>query len=363
MRRDPIRLLYVALERLRPGSAATTHVGEIFEGLRRLGVAGELIAEAGEPGGGRATLGRYGRVLTRGIAALRRSDIVYIRSHFAALPLALAARALGKPVIHEINGTYEDALVTHRIGGSVARLLRAMQRTQYRGAAALVAVTPDLAAWAACEAGHGRVHVVPNAANTDLFRPDGPRTARERPYAIFFGGLTRWHGVDTMIGAAARPEWPPDLDLVVAGPVVDPSLDPLLRAAPAKVAYLGPVPQAELPGLIRGAVAAMVPISDPGGRSQKGVLPLKLYEGLACGVPAVVTDLKGQADLVRSGGCGLVVPVDDPAALAQAVASLARDPERARLMGEAGARLVAAEHSWTARARQTRDIVADVVPD
>jgi glycosyltransferase involved in cell wall biosynthesis len=86
-------------------------------------------------------------------------------------------------------------------------------------------------------------------------------------------------------------------------------------------------------------------------------MPLKLFEALACGTPAIVTDLRGQADLVRTGECGLVVPVGDAEALARAVAELARDGERRNRLGSAGARLIAAEHSWDARAADTADIL------
>lgn len=351
-------LLYLCFERIRPGSAAATHVGEICEGLTRRGFVVRLVAESGSGANGPVAQAlRYLRVTLFGLAALPRADAIYVRSHFAGLPVALAARMLGRPVVHEINGTYADALVTHPLYARAGRALGWMQRAQYRMAAALVAVTPDLAAWGRHEGGHDRVFFVANAANTDLFRPDGVRTKRERPYALFFGGLTRWHGVDTMLAAIRDPAWPAGLDLVIAGRIVDGSLEAAMRSLPPNAAYLGPARQEDLPALIRGAMAALVPISDPGGRSSKGVLPLKLYEALACGVPAIVTDLPGQSDLVRDGACGLVVPVDDAGALARAVAELSNAPDRARALGAAGARLVQAEHSWDARAAETAAIL------
>jgi glycosyltransferase involved in cell wall biosynthesis len=90
-------------------------------------------------------------------------------------------------------------------------------------------------------------------------------------------------------------------------------------------------------------------------------MPLKLFEALACGTPAIVTDLRAQADLVREGECGLVVPVGDADALAHAVAALAADPDRRNRLGEAGAQLVAAEHSWPARAADTASILRQAI--
>lgn len=357
-----IHVLYVCLERLAPGGAAVTHVIEICEGLRRRGFVVELAARGGAAGG-RETgrLRRYADVLLAAAFSLRRADVVYVRSHFAAWPVAVAAALLRRPIVHEVNGVFADAFVTHPRFARLRRLLSGAQGWQYRKASALVAVTPGLAAWARRGAGHDRVRFIGNAANTAVFRPDGERSRRERPYVLFFGGLTRWHGVDTMLGALTRPDWPQGLELVIAGPIVDESLRASVDAAPAGAVYLGLRPQAELPPLIRGAVAALVPISDPAGRSATGVLPLKLFEALACGVPAIVTDLPGQAELVREGDCGLVVPVDDPAALAAAVARLAADPDEAGRLGARGARLVAERHSWDAAAALTADLIENVV--
>ncbi len=116
--------------------------------------------------------------------------------------------------------------------------------------------------------------------------------------------------------------------------------------------WLGYRPHEQIPELVAGAIAGLIPITNPRGRSSTGISPLKLYETLACGIPAVVTDLPGQAEVVRAGNCGVVIPCDDPAALAGAVAALAADPGAARAMGQRGAEFVRREHSWAARAAE-----------
>jgi len=47
--------------------------------------------------------------------------------------------------------------------------------------------------------------------------------------------------------------------------------------------------------------------------------PIAAIEAMLAGLPAVVTDVGGLGELVRDGGCGWVVPPDDPAALASAL--------------------------------------------
>ena len=68
-----------------------------------------------------------------------------------------------------------------------------------------------------------------------------------------------------------------------------------------------------------------------------------ILEGMAAGLPMLVTDVGGNAEAVVDGETGLVVPAHDPARLGAALASLAGDPAPRRAMGAAGRRR-AAEH-------------------
>lgn len=63
-----------------------------------------------------------------------------------------------------------------------------------------------------------------------------------------------------------------------------------------------------------------------------------VLEGMAAGLPMVVTDVGGNPEAVVDGENGLVVPPQAPGALAAALLSLARDGDRRRQMGAAGQR-------------------------
>ncbi|MCX7893675.1 MAG: glycosyltransferase [Burkholderiales bacterium] len=67
-------------------------------------------------------------------------------------------------------------------------------------------------------------------------------------------------------------------------------------------------------------------------------------EAQAMRVPVVSTRVGGVPEMVREGETALLVPPRDPAALAEAVIALARDPHRRRRMGEAARAWVLAEH-------------------
>lgn len=61
-----------------------------------------------------------------------------------------------------------------------------------------------------------------------------------------------------------------------------------------------------------------------------------LLEAMASGVPVVATDVGGNGELVADGETGLLVPPENPAALAEGLASYFHDPQRAMAHGVAG---------------------------
>lgn len=68
-------------------------------------------------------------------------------------------------------------------------------------------------------------------------------------------------------------------------------------------------------------------------------LPRSLVEAAACGRAVVTTDVPGCRDAIEADVTGLLVPVRDARALADAVVALAEDPVRRQAMGLAGRRL------------------------
>lgn len=363
------RVVYFSLERLRPSQASYTHVRVIAEGLNAEGVPTRLVAvEAGPQQPSRSRLGRltsYLSLTRHALRALKDADIAYIRAHPAAVVFSLIARLRGKPVVHEVNGRTEDIGVTYGLPRWVTQLLNAVQIAQYRWAAGLIAVTPGLQDWLASLLGSdAKLHLVPNGADGKRFHPaatGGP--AIEGRYALFFGGLVAWHGIDTMLAALRHQDWPEGVKLVIAG---DGPGAPEVRAAAKQETRLiapGYLPSSELAGLAARAFVILCPINNHGSRNLGGVAPLKLFEGMASGRPVIATDLPFQAELVRAHQCGLVIPPADPAALARAVKVLVGDDPRADEMGRNGRRAVETEFDWRYRVADTVAVVRGVFAD
>jgi glycosyltransferase involved in cell wall biosynthesis len=113
----------------------------------------------------------------------------------------------------------------------------------------------------------------------------------------------------------------------------------LRRAAasvPARVSFAGFMNQSEI-GVAYGCADAIVLPSD-----FHETWGLVVNEGMACGLPAVVSDRVGCGpDLVREGETGFTFPFGDVCALAGRLRLLASDPEARRRMGRNAAALAA----------------------
>ncbi len=91
-------------------------------------------------------------------------------------------------------------------------------------------------------------------------------------------------------------------------------------------------------------------------------LPRTLIEAAACGRAIVTTDVPGCREVVRHGENGLLVPVRDGAALAEALAALLADPERRRSMAARGREIALAEFSVERFVAESLDCYRSVLP-
>ncbi len=172
-----------------------------------------------------------------------------------------------------------------------------------------------------------RLHVVPHFVldgGTDQTGADAMASG-----IVFGGRLSHEKGVDTLIEAAALA---PEVEIHIAGDGPErPALERLAEQRhTGNVTFHGRLSKADLQRLVAAAVATVVP-----SRWYENQ-PMTILESYAVAVPAIVTALGGMPELVTDGTDGLVVPHDDPAALAGAMSALVADPARARVMGRVG---------------------------
>ncbi|QBI20828.1 glycosyltransferase [Egibacter rhizosphaerae] len=273
--------------------------------------------------------------------------MAYVRLHPLVLPAVRAARRRRVRVVGELNGPWEDYLEAH----PPLRLLEVPLRRWFRrvlaGLDALVVVTSQLAQWVRqFEPRAPEPRVVPNAADPGAFCPrplDGP------PFRVVYAGaLWPWQGVEDLLTATARAEWPPNVELLVmgAGPLADQVRDTTARGP---VRFLGAVEHSMVPQHLSGALCAVSPKTSHAAHGRVGQSAIKVYEALAAGVPVVVTDIPGQREPVEESGGGAVVPEGRPDRIAEAVARLVSDSEERQAMGRAGRAWIEQGNTWADR--------------
>ncbi len=145
---------------------------------------------------------------------------------------------------------------------------------------------------------------------------------------VSIGRLSAEKGVDTVIQAVGLV---PQATLTVAGegPARE-ELEALAqRVAPDRVHFVGHVGAEQVAALNHGARAAVL-----AARWHEN-MPLSVLETMAAAVPMILTHLGGLPELVSDGVDGLIVPPDDPPALARALSRLQADSSAAIAMGQA----------------------------
>jgi glycosyltransferase involved in cell wall biosynthesis len=198
------------------------------------------------------------------------------------------------------------------------------------------------------------VHYAPNVADTRLFATaleDGPIdpavAALPGPRIVFIGAiLAAKIDIPLVVEVArSRPQW----SFALVGPVGpgDPRTDVSGLTGLPNVHMLGYRPYEQLPGVLRGADAAIVPYLLDG--EMRSVFPMKIYEYLAAGRPVVATPLDTLADVpdvLQAATAG------DFAARVQA----AIDEDTPAARGERSQRAQA--HSWESRLDQIAEALA-----
>jgi L-malate glycosyltransferase len=95
--------------------------------------------------------------------------------------------------------------------------------------------------------------------------------------------------------------------------------------------------------------------------SQAEGLPNAVLEYLAAGLPTIASRVGGNAEIIQDGQTGLLVPPNDPAALAEAILKLLRDPDLAAELAASGRSYVAAEFSFQRLIEKTDQMYTELL--
>jgi glycosyltransferase involved in cell wall biosynthesis len=198
----------------------------------------------------------------------------------------------------------------------------------------------------------GRVELVYHGLDLQRFEPDPlPRAARDGRSAddpvvlLSVGRLVEKKGTDILLEALAL--LPPELHwrlVHVGGGPLRKTLQVRAEALglDARITWSGALAQQQVIALYRSADLFALASRIAGDGDRDG-LPNVLMEAQSQGVACVATDVSAIHELIIDGQTGLLVPPQDPRALAQALESLIRNPQRRQALGQAGRLRVNAE--------------------
>jgi len=214
-----------------------------------------------------------------------------------------------------------------------------------------------------------KVVYIHNAVNVKRFSPEGEVSQRlmslkdGRKCVLYVGRVNEKKGVGDLIRAfeivSNRQR---DCILAVAGSGDGKYVEGLVKEVSRaglddRVYFLGPVPNREMPALMRAA-----DIIAYATREGEGI-PRALLEGMACGKPVVATEVAGIPEAVIDGVTGFVVKPRDIAALADRLSILLVDDSLRREMGLKARRHVEAEFNYDTVIPKIAALLREVASD
>lgn len=335
------RVLLQAVAGLDPGMwsswvrypASADRLADRLRDLPAVGVPLEMAR------GGRSARLRWAVTAARTIRRLR-PDVVHVhrpwpRSSRLLLTAAILARPRSVVVTDHLaarstswRGRWLEWVLDHGIDRHIA-----VSDAVAAGLADVLAVPWD------------RIRVVPNGVEIgpapDPRRPRGDRV----PVIVMVAQLRPQKGHDILLDALTQLSVDVRVRLIGDG-----AEGPVIRD---RVDALGLAGRVEMVGFtddVRSQLVAADVVVLP---SRFEGLPIALLEAMAAGCTVIASDIPGHAEVVRDGIDGLLVPPDDPTALATAMAAILHDEP-------AAARLGAAARVRVAERFDVRDMVAAV---
>ena len=287
-------------------------------------------------------------------------DVIYERSFSPKIGVILS-KILRKPLVVEINGIVEEeaklqgTYINHKFTKNIRMKFRQLF---FKSVNKIVAVTPGIKEdlYKRYNIPADKIVVIPNGANTDIFRPMDQANVKEElgleqrsKYVCFVGNLAPWQGVEYLIQAS-----PIVLEkvseakfLIIGDGMMRSELESMVKklGLQDKFLFTGSIPFEHVPKYINASDVCVAPFTRV--RNEKiGLSPLKLYEYLACGKPVVGSNIKGVGDFLEDSNVGISFVSEDYIGFARALIKLLPDRELIDTMGENGRKVVVEKYSW-----------------
>lgn len=282
------------------------------------------------------------------LLSVRKGDILFLRTPPLQLgvPAFWAKAVRGARVFVNVQDIHPDLAIESGILKNPAgiRFAKALEKWVY-GLADRIAVISDGFARNLGEKGvpAAKLEVLPNWVDTDYLKPgpkDNPVSRRHGlhdKFVVMYSGtvsISSHTALERVLDAAKLMAGDPGTLFVIVGEGL--KKEALRKKAVSlglkNMTFLPFQPYRDLPDLLASADVLLVPLDKEKSRLS---VPSKLYSFMAAGRPILgLADPDSEvAMLLREKECGLAVPPDSAAAVAEALRTLRRSPEKRRLLG------------------------------
>lgn len=292
-----------------------------------------------------------------GLARAGHADVIFVESPplFLSIPGWIAAVVRRAKLVFNVADLWPDSVrelgvMTH---GPLLRFAERLEAWSYRRADIVNAVTEgiDSTLREKKSVPNAKLRFLPNGIDVDRFVPQHPDETLQRelqlddrPTFIYAGTHGIAQGLHNVVDAAALVRDEAVVLFVGSGPTKRALVARARERGATNVRFVDPVPLDRMPAYFSLAYASIVPLV--GGALMRGARPSKLFPAFSCGVPVVYSGEGEGAALVADADAGVVVPPEDPVALAGAMRALVADPVARERMSRA-ARLLALERfAW-----------------
>lgn len=270
---------------------------------------------------------------------------------FTAIPGIVTSELTGKPFVVDVGDLWIDATASLgfvREESLTTRLARRFEHAVLMRADRVLTTTEEMSRLV--ERAHGpaiggRLVVVPNAVDTEQFRPDVTTDCSEDaaggPTIVYTGNFGHAQDLESCVRAMAHVEEAATLRLIGDGDRRN-RLEALVAdlGLGERISIESPIDRSEVPAVLAGSDIGIATLRQSVGLSY--AVPSKTYEYMAAGLPVVGTDIGALAELLDESGAGVAVG-NDPEELAAAFDGLLSDSELRAEMGRKG-REHAVEH-------------------
>ena len=276
------------------------------------------------------------------------------------------------PFVYEIQDMWPETVAASGMmyNGLGLRLLGGAARWVYRRSVALTVISPGFKRnLVAKGVPAGKIHVIPNWADEEIYRPVPQDAALAQEYGltgrfniVYGGNLGAAQAMQNVLAAAALLRDLPTAQFVLIGDGLD-QADLRKRAVDqglANVRFIGRQPAERMPRFFALADALLILLKkDP---LFEITIPGKTTAYMACARPIICSIAGDAADIVKNAGAGLTCPPEDPIALAQAVRDLYAMPVQQReAMGQAGRKAFLEQFARMALVERYESLFSDLV--